>query len=90
MVVWERELTMWSHLDTYRINRDDDKNEWMNDEMMIWIEEEASDEKTDPLSDLKKIGSFMKSFSNKDSTEMTIEESRMNIPWLDRLQADKQ
>jgi hypothetical protein len=32
----------------------------------------------------------MKSFSNKDSTEMTIEESRMNIPWLDRLQADKQ
>jgi hypothetical protein len=52
----------------------------MNDEMMIWIEEEASDEKTDPLSDLKKIGSFMKSFSNKDSTEMTIEESRMNIP----------
>ncbi len=47
--------------------------------MMILIEEEISDEKTDLLSDLKKIEFFMKSSSNKDSTEMTIEEFRMNI-----------
>ncbi len=57
-------------------DKNDDKNEWMNDEVM---NDEISNEKADLLDDLKKIKSFMNNSSNKNSTEMTIEEFRVMI-----------
>jgi hypothetical protein len=48
----------------------------MNDEVM---NDEISNEKADLLDDLKKIKSFMNNSSNKNSTEMTIEEFRVMI-----------
>jgi hypothetical protein len=46
---------------------------------VVLVEEEASDGKAGPLGDLKKVGSFMESSSNKDPTEVTIGESRMVV-----------
>ncbi len=60
-------------------NRNDDKNEWRNDEIM---NDEISNEKADFLDDLKKIKSFMNNFSNKNLIKMTIEEFKVMIKMM--------
>jgi hypothetical protein len=48
-------------------------------------EKKISDEKADSFDNLKKIESFIKSFSNKNSIEITIEEFRVIIKTMQQI-----